>query len=165
MLNPINTDVVIRDGRVAGTFPGEIHEGVAWWVASCFVVTIKTRQLAVAHDDHPTTTEFHRRFCRGAINANHFACQISDLGAADEAQLLRAMKDLGDTPGALLTTTEDEDRQLVTIRLYDAQGQQVTDETGLAAIRDMIAADRVPLPVNDQARGRIIDRRDLAGEA
>lgn len=161
MLNPIDTDAVIRDGRVAGTFPGDIHPGVAWWVAACFVVTSQTSQLTVAHDGHPITAEFHRRFCRGAINAQHFACQVSDLGAADEGRLLRAMKQIGEAPGALLTTTED--RQLVTIRLYDAQGQQVTDETGLAAIRRMIAADHVPIPVNEQARGRIINRRDLSG--
>jgi hypothetical protein len=165
VLNPIDAEVVIRDGRIAGTFPAEIHHGVAWWVASCFVVTSKTHQLAVAHDGHPTTAEFHRLFCRGAINAQHFACQVSDLGAADEARLLRATKDLGETPGALLTTTQDEDRHHVTIRLYDTQGQQVTDDSGLAAIRDMIAADRIPIPVNDQARGRIVDRRDLAATA
>ncbi|MFJ9855332.1 hypothetical protein [Streptomyces sp. NPDC101150] len=165
MLNPIDIAAVIRDGRIAGTFPGEIHQGVAWWVASCFVVTSKTHQLAVAHDGHLTTAGFHRSFCRGAINAQHFACQVFDLGTADEAQLLQAMKNVGGSPGALLTTTEGDGRQLVIIRLYDAQGQQVTDDTGLTRIRDMIAADHVPIPVNAQARGRIIDRHDLVGAA
>ena len=162
MLNPIDTDAAIRDGRVAGAFPDEIHEGVAWWVAACFVVVSQARQMAVAHDSHPTTVEFHQRFCRGAINAEHFGCQVSSLGTADEAQLLRAMKQLGGVPGALLTTTDGGGRQTVTIRLYDADGQPVTEDTGLAGLRKMIAADRVPLPVNDQAKGRITERRDLA---
>ncbi|MFJ9417830.1 hypothetical protein ACIRPT_27275 [Streptomyces sp. NPDC101227] len=162
MLNPIDTDAVIRDGHVAGTFPGEIHQGVAWWVASCFVVTSTTHQLAVAHDGHPTTAEFHRSFCRRAINAQRFACRVSDLGTADQIQLLQAVKSLGETPGALLTTTEEGSRQLVTIRLYDAHGQQVTDNTGLAWIRDMIDADHVPIPVNAQARGRITAKRSVA---
>lgn len=161
MLNPIDSDAVIRDGRISGAFPGEIHEGVAWWVAACFVVISKTRQLAVAHDEHPATTEFHQRFCRGAINAEHWACQVSSLGTADEAQLLHVMKQLGGVPGALLTTTDSGDRKTITIRLYDADGQPVTEDTGLARMRKMIASDRVPIPVNDQAKGHITERHDL----
>ncbi|WP_329379043.1 hypothetical protein [Streptomyces sp. NBC_01716] len=161
MLNPIDTDAVIRDGRVAGVFPGEIHEGVAWWVASCFVVVSRTGQLAVAHDGHPTTAEFHRRFCRGAINAEHWGCQVADLGTAGESQLLRAMTSLGAIPGARLSTGVEGGRKIVTIRLYDADGQPVDEEKGLAKVREMIASDRAPRPVNDQAKGRIIERRDL----
>ncbi|WP_200308020.1 hypothetical protein [Streptomyces adelaidensis] len=161
MLNPIDTDAVIRAGRVAGAFPSEIHEGVAWWAAACFVVVSRARQLAVAHDSHPATAEFHRRFCRGAINAQHFGCQVSSLGPADEAHLLHAMKELGGVPGALLTTADDDGRQTVTIRLYDADGQPITEDTGLARLRQMIASDRIPIPVNDQAKGSIIERRDL----
>jgi hypothetical protein len=161
MLNPIDTDAVIHDGRVAGAFPGEIHEGVAWWVAACFVVISRTRQLAVAHDSHPITTGFHERFCRGAINAEHYGCQVSSLGTADEIQLLTAMKRLGNVPGALLTTTDGGGRQTVTIRLYDAAGRPVTEDSGLAVLRRMIASDRVPIPVNDQAKGNITERRDL----
>ncbi|MBA2807699.1 hypothetical protein E0500_009795 [Streptomyces sp. KM273126] len=161
MLNPIDTDTVIRDGRVAGTFPGEIHEGVAWWVAACFVVIGQAVQMAVAHDGHPATAEFHRRFCLGAINAQHWGCQVASLGTADQAQLLHAMKELGGVPGALLTTTDGDEGQTVTIRLYDVDGQPVTEDTGLSKLREMIASDRVPIPVNDQAKGSITERRDL----
>jgi glucan phosphoethanolaminetransferase (alkaline phosphatase superfamily) len=34
VLNPIDSDAVIRDGRIADAFPGEIHKGMAWWVAA-----------------------------------------------------------------------------------------------------------------------------------
>lgn len=161
MLNPIDTDAVIRDGRIAGAFPGEMHEGVAWWVAACFVVVSRARQMAVAHDGHVTTRGFHGRFCRGAINAQHFSCQVADLGEANEAQLVHAMQALGNSPGALLSTTCDRGRQTVTIRLYDAEGKLLVEDTGLAKLREMIATDRVPIPVNDQAKGRITMRRDL----
>lgn len=163
MLNPIDSDAVIRDGRIAGAFPGEIHEGVAWWVAACFVVISQARQMAVAHDKHPDTAEFHRRFCRGAVNAEHWGCQVSSLGTADEAQLLHAMRELGGVPGALLTTTDSGGGggQMITIRLYDADGRPVTEDTGMARLRKMIASDRIPIPVNDQAKGHITERRDL----
>ena len=160
MLNPIDTQAVVRDGGASGVFPGQIHEGVAWWMAACFVVVSKTGQMAVAQDGHPTTAEFHQRFCRGAINAEHWGCLASDLGTADEPQLVHAMKELGSVPGALLTTADGGGRQTVAIRLYTADGQPVTEETGLAKVRQMIADDRVPIPVNDAARGRVADRRD-----
>ncbi|MFI0150769.1 hypothetical protein [Streptomyces lydicus] len=162
MLKPIDPDVVIRDGHVVGAFPDEIHEGVAWWVAACFVVVSHARQMAVAHDDHPTSRAFHRRFCRGAINAQHFGCQVADLGKADDAQLLHAMRALGEVPGTLLSTRVG-DRQTVSIRLYDAKCQPLTEDTGLAKLREMIAADRVPIPVNDEAKGRITARPALVG--
>lgn len=161
MLNPINTDAVIRDGRFSGVFPGEMHEGVAWWCAACFVVVSQVRQMAVAHDGRPATAGFYRRFCRGAINAEHWGCQVSSLGTADENQLLHAMKELGGVPGAMLSTADDGGRQTVTIRLYNADGQPLTEDTGLARMRQMIAFDRVPIPVNDQAKGHITERRDL----
>ncbi|MEU0281645.1 hypothetical protein [Streptomyces sp. NPDC006195] len=161
MLNPIDTEAVIRDDRISGVFPGEIHEGVAWWAGACHVVLSRASQMAVAHDGHPTTAEFHRRLCRGAVNAEHYACLVSDLGTAYEDQLRHAMKALGDVPGALLSTAGDSGRQTVTIRLYDAQGRPVTEDTGLAKIRKLIDADRVPRPVNNRAKGRVVERRDL----
>ncbi|GAA4681926.1 hypothetical protein [Streptomyces youssoufiensis] len=164
MLNPINPDAVIRDDRAAGAYPGQIHAGVAWWIAACYVVVSEAAQMAVAHDGRPPTIEFHQRFCRGAINAEHYGCQVCDLGSADEAQLLHAMKVLRGAPGALLNTTDDGGRKTVTIRLYAADGQPVTEDTGWAQVREKIARDRVPLPVNDQAKGSIIDRRDLVEE-
>ncbi|MEU7048120.1 hypothetical protein [Streptomyces eurythermus] len=161
MLQPIDTDRVIRDGRVSGAYPEEIHEGVAWWVAACFVVVSRAGQMAVAHDDHLVTNGFHRRFCLGAINAEHWGCQVWTLGVADETQLLYAMRELGCVPSALLTNADSGTRPTVTIRLYNAHGRPVAEDTGLARVREMIARDRVPLPVNEQAKGRITSCRDL----
>lgn len=165
MLNPIDTESVILADRLAGAYPDEVHESVAWWVASCFVVVGRHSRIAIADDGHHTTAVFRQRFCRGAINAQHWACQVADLGTADEEQLHHAMAALGDTAGALLTTTDTDGRQLVTIRLFHPNGRPVTDESGLGEVRDMIARDRVPIPVNDQAKGTITDRSDLVGGA
>ncbi|MCJ1677757.1 hypothetical protein MTF65_10475 [Streptomyces sp. APSN-46.1] len=155
MLNPINPGAVITGGQIHGTFPGQIHEGVPWWVAACFVTVTRTGALAVAHDGRPATGRFHHSFLQGAINAHHFACEIADAGATDETGLLHAMSALGGIPGALITTSGDGPHT-VTIRLYSADGRQAQEDTGLAAIRAMIAADRVPIPVNATCKGRIV---------
>ncbi|MET8688937.1 hypothetical protein ABZV77_32475 [Streptomyces sp. NPDC004732] len=155
MLNPIDPDAVIREGGAIGRYPGEIHEGVAWWVGACFVVALKADRVVVAHGGNTTSAAFHRRLCRGAVNARHFACTVADLRVATEAGLLTAMEALGSVPGALVTTTDEGDAEVVHIALYDAEGQSLTEGTGLAAIRRMIAENRVPIPVNAAAKGRV----------
>ncbi|MFI5986484.1 hypothetical protein ACIBEA_37195 [Streptomyces sp. NPDC051555] len=154
---------MIRDGQISGECPGQIHDGVAWWVGACFVAVAKTSRLAVAHDGRTHTGTFHLRFLQGAINSGHWACEVTDVGAADEAGLLHAMTTLGGVPGAFLATSGDRSPLMLGIRLYDADGRSVEDHNGLGDIRDMIDADRVPLPVNDACKGRVIGRPDLIG--
>ncbi|MGO4418024.1 hypothetical protein AB4Z54_04455 [Streptomyces sp. MCAF7] len=155
MLKPIDTNTVIRDGAASGRFPGQIHEGVAWWIGACLVVATKTNRIAVAHDGHSTSAIFHERLCRGAINARHYACHVSVLGTADEAGLLAAMAALGHMPGVLITTTTTDDGATVRVALYDTDGKPLAEDTGLAIIRRLVADDQVPIPVNDQAKGRV----------
>ncbi|MFB6814246.1 hypothetical protein ACFCV8_06845 [Streptomyces sp. NPDC056347] len=155
MLNPIDTDKVIRDGGVTGRFPGEIHEGVAWWVAACLVVITRAQHLAVAHDGHPTSVAFHDRLCRGAVNADHHACHVADLGEATKGVLMAAMQDLGAVPGIRVSTLPAHDGQTVRISLYDQEGRPLGEDEGLGRIRDLIASDRVPIPVNTAAKGTV----------
>ncbi|MEV5506957.1 hypothetical protein [Streptomyces orinoci] len=155
MLNPIDTEKVIRDGGAIGRYPDQIHEGVGWWVGACLVVVTQAARVAVAYDSRATSASFYRCLCRGAMNAQHFACTISDLHIADEHQLRAAMKELGGVPGALVTTTVTDEAETVRIALYDRHGQHLTEDAGLARIRQMIADGHVPIPVNEQARGHI----------
>lgn len=155
MLNPVDSDLVIRDGGASGRYPSSIHEGVAWWVGACFVVTLGAIRIVVAHDGKATSVSFHRRLCRGAMNAQHFACTVVDLGLAGEAELLTAMRELGPAPGVLVSATDEGEAETVRIALFDGDGHPLTECTGLAAIRRLIAEDRVPIPVNYRARGRV----------
>ncbi|MBT2395646.1 hypothetical protein [Streptomyces sp. ISL-100] len=155
MLNPVDTTTVIRDGAASGRQPDQIHTGVAWWMAACFVVTTETDRLAVAHDGHPVSGEYFDRLCRGAVNAQHYACRVLTLGAADESELLAAMEEAGGIPGMRVSTTTADDGDIVTVALYDRDGQPLTETAGLAVIRQMIAEDRVPIPVNDTCKGTV----------
>jgi hypothetical protein len=156
VLKPIDTDAVIRDGGAVGRFPGEIHEGVAWWIGAGFVALIAAKQLAVGSDDRPVTAEFFRRLCRGAINSRHHACQVTAIGGITEDAFLAYARRHRPLAGAYLTATESPDgTHVIRIRLYDADGLLLQEDTGLADIRRMIAEDRVPIPVSDSARGTI----------
>ncbi|GHF73994.1 hypothetical protein GCM10010218_63890 [Streptomyces mashuensis] len=155
MLNPVDAEKVIRDGAAAGRYPDDIHEGVAWWVGACLVAVTQAARIAVAYDGRATSVTFHRRLCHGAVNAQHFACTVHDLHVAGEDELRVAMKDLGGVPGALVTTSIDNGGERVRIVLYGRDSQVLGEDAGLARIRRLITEDRVPRPVNDQARGRI----------
>ncbi|MFG2879711.1 hypothetical protein ACGFYU_32655 [Streptomyces sp. NPDC048337] len=151
MLNPIDTAAVIQAGGATGRFPDEIHPAVAWWMATCFVVTARAHRIVVAYDGQPATAPFFDRMCLGAINAQHYACHVLDLGNADVKTLLAAMKEADGVPGMRVTTTGDT----ATLTLYDRYGAPLTEDTGLSLIRIMIAEDRVPIPVNSGCKGRI----------
>ncbi|MEV7145105.1 hypothetical protein AB0O05_01225 [Streptomyces sp. NPDC093084] len=154
MINPIDTAAVIRDGGAVGQYPGQIHEGVGWWLGACFVITAKASRLAVAHDGHPVSTEFADRLCRGAINAEHYACAVRYLGWQPEEELLTELR-IREEPGAWLSSETTGDVTTVRIRLYTAQGTLLDNINGLAAIRSLIDQDRVPRPVNSRAKGTI----------
>ncbi|MFE9566901.1 hypothetical protein ACFYMW_00120 [Streptomyces sp. NPDC006692] len=155
MLNPINTDAVIRGGGAHGRFPDGIHEAVGWWLGACLVTILKAHRIVVAHDGRGTSLLVHQRLCRGAINAQHYACTVLTLRVADEDTLLRAMAELGGVPGARVSTTGPEGEETVSIVLYGPDGKPLDGDSGLASIRHLIATDRIPIPVNETAKGRI----------
>lgn len=166
MLNPIDTDTVIRDGGAVGRFPGAIHEGVAWWLGAGFVALTAAEQLVVGSDGGPVTAEFFRRLCRGAVNAHHHACRVTAIDGIAEAAFLTYAQSRRPLAGAYLAATDGPDgTHLVRIRLYDADGLLLQEDTGLAAIRRMIAEDRVPIPVSDSARGTIEHLAPTTAEA
>ncbi|MDH6127964.1 hypothetical protein [Kitasatospora sp. GP82] len=157
MLNPVDLAVVFAHDRVHGTVPDEIHPAVAWWVGSCLVLTTRAHGVALVHDGTALAKEFTDRFCRGAINCAHYGATVSVVGEGGDDLLAYAIRTL-QVPGALITTAGRH----VTIRLFAASGAPITEDTGLERICDLIARDKVPIPVNDTARGRIVHRRDLA---
>lgn len=155
MLNPIDTDKVIRDGGAHGRFPDEIHTAVGWWLGACLVTALKAHRIAVAHDGRATSLLLFQRLCRGAVNAQHYACTVLTLRVADEDTLLRVMNELGGVPGVRVSSSGAEGAETVSIVLYGPDGKPLDEDTGLADIRRMIAQDRVPIPVNDAVKGRI----------
>ncbi|WP_409472287.1 hypothetical protein [Streptomyces sp. HC307] len=155
MLNPIDTDAVIRDGGAVGKYPGEIHDGVAWWLGACFVVTQRARRIAVAHDGHPVSADMAHRFCRGAVNAQHYACNVRFIGHQTEEVLLKTLARSEGVPGVMLGSDGVHESPTVRIRLFNSHGALMDDTNGLVEIRRLIAEDRVPIPVNAQAKGTI----------
>jgi len=165
VLRPVDLPSVFADDRIHGidfgyrdtNEPGRIHAGVAWWVDGCLVLTTRAHGVVLVHDGTYLATDYARSFGRGAINCEHYAATVSVLGAGDEDLLAYGIRAL-QVPGALITSFGSE----VTIRLFASDGSPLTEGSGLERICDLIARDRVPIPVNEQAKGRIVHRTDLA---
>ncbi|WP_225848257.1 hypothetical protein [Streptomyces sp. HPF1205] len=156
MLNPIDAEAAIRDGGAVGRFPGEIHEGVAWWLGACFVALTSASRLAVGDDGRPATTEFSRRLCNGAVNAHHHACQVTAISGITEDAFLTHLRRHPPLAGTYLATEPDPGgAATVRIRLYGEDGLMLQEDTGLALIRRMITEDRVPIPVSQSAKGTV----------
>jgi phosphomannomutase len=156
VLNPIDAEAVIRDGGAVGRFPGEIHEGVAWWLGACFVALTAASRLAVGSDGRPATAEFSRRLCNGAVNAGHHACQVTAVSGITEDAFLGHLRRHQPLAGAYLATEPGTGgATVVRIHLYGEDGLVLQEDTGLALIRRMITDDRVPIPVSDSAKGTI----------
>lgn len=153
MLNPIDAAAVIRDGRAAGLHSSQIHTGVAWWLGACLVVTQESNQVVVAHDGGTLSAEYAAKFARGAVNAQHYRCHVIALvSPTNQDELLEYAQKMGGVLSAHITSSPAGE---VTVALFDVNGKALTEESGMAAIRDLIERDRVPLPVNDSCRGTI----------
>ncbi|WP_369185820.1 hypothetical protein [Streptomyces sp. Y1] len=157
MLNPVDLSKVFTEDRIAGLHPTDIHPAVAWWVGSCLVLTTGAHGVALVHDGSELAKQYCGLFNRGAINCRHFAATVSVVGEGDEELLAYAIRTL-QVPGVRISTAGDE----VTIRLFAADGAPITEGAGLERICDLIARDKVPIPVNDHSRGRVVHRPDLA---
>lgn len=155
MLNPIDAAAVLRDGRAAGLHPSQIHTGVAWWLGACLVVTQQAAKVAVAHDGNHLSAAYAARLARGATNAQHYRCHVTVyLSPTSTEELRERAREMG-APCAYLTTSTDGE---VVIALFDAKGKALTEESGMATIRNLIQRERVPLSVNDSSRGTIENR-------
>ncbi|HEY3478637.1 MAG TPA: hypothetical protein VGL02_07025, partial [Streptomyces sp.] len=148
-------EAVIRDGGATGRFPGEIHEGVAWWLGACLVALTAAQRLAVGSDGQPVTGEFFRRLCNGAVNAHHNACQVTAISGITEEALLAFTRQQAIAAAYVAAASGPNGTEIIHIRLYDARGVMLQDDTGLAQIRRMIAEDHVPIPVSDSAKGTV----------
>ncbi|GAA3368786.1 hypothetical protein GCM10020367_08550 [Streptomyces sannanensis] len=157
MLNPVDLSIVFAEDRIHGRHPGEIHPAVAWWVGSCLILTTRSHGVALVHDGTELAKQYAGLFNRGAINCQHFAATVSVIGEGGQDLLAYAIRTL-QVPGTLISSAGAE----VTIRLFASDGAEIREGAGLERICDLIARDKVPIPVNDHSRGRVIHRPDLA---
>jgi phosphomannomutase len=147
-----NLSAVFKAYDVRGTVPDQIDEELARAVGSAFVEVTGSAggAVVVGHDMRPSSPGLARAFAEGAAAAG---ADVTMIGLASTDQLYFASGRLG-VPGAMLTASHNP-AQYNGIKMCHAHAVPLGMETGLSAVRDLVAAGgAAPTGV----RGTIVER-------
>src|SRR3954466_1576582 len=143
---------VFKAYDVRGTVPDEIDEDLARAVGSAFVEVTDAAAggVVVGHDMRPSSPGMARAFAEGAAAAG---ADVTMIGLASTDQLYYASGHFG-VPGAMFTASHNP-AQYNGIKLCRAFAVPLGMDTGLGAVRDLVAAGERP---SGQRTGEIVER-------
>ncbi|GAA1925405.1 phosphomannomutase/phosphoglucomutase [Nocardioides lentus] len=130
---------VFKAYDVRGLVPEQVDEHLARAVGAAFVTVVGATEVVVGHDMRPSSPGLAGAFADGASQAG---ADVTMIGLASTDQLYFASGHLG-RPGAMFTASHNP-AQYNGIKLCRAHAQPVGTETGLAEIRDLVAAGHRP---------------------
>jgi phosphomannomutase len=147
-------DAVFKAYDVRGTVPDQVDERLARAVGAAFVEVTGAAAtgLVVGHDMRPSSPGLTAAFADGAADAG---ADVSVIGLASTDQLYFASGSLG-LPGAMITASHNP-AQYNGIKMCRALAVPLGRDTGLSAVRDLVAAGTAPRAAS---RGRV-SHRDL----
>src|SRR6476661_3899193 len=134
-LDPANLRAVFKGYHVRGVVPDQLDEEMARATGRAFVQVIGATTVVVGHDMRPSSPGMAGAFADGATEAG---ADVILIGLASTDQLYFASGHLGH-PGVMFTASHNP-AQYNGIKMCRAGAQPVGMETGLAEIRDAVAA-------------------------
>jgi phosphomannomutase len=138
-LDPANLDAVFKAYDVRGLVPDQIDEVLAEATGRAFVRVLGARTVVVGHDMRPSSPGLAGAFADGATAAG---ADVILVGLASTDQLYFASGHLGH-PGVMFTASHNP-AAYNGIKMCRAGAQPVGVDTGLAEIRDLVAAGGPP---------------------
>jgi phosphomannomutase len=132
---------VFKAYDVRGTVPDQIDEDLARAVGSAFVQVTSAASdgVVVGHDMRPSSPGMAQAFAEGAAAAG---ADVTMIGLASTDQLYYASGHLG-VPGAMFTASHNP-AQYNGIKMCRAFAVPLGMDTGLGAVRDLVAAGQAP---------------------
>jgi phosphomannomutase len=132
-----NLSAVFKAYDVRGTVPDQIDEELAHAVGTAFVTVTGASPgaVVVGHDMRPSSPGLAKAFGEGASAAG---ADVTMIGLASTDQLYFASGSLG-VPGAMLTASHNP-AQYNGIKMCRARAVPLGMDTGLASVRDLVAA-------------------------
>src|SRR3954454_20166185 len=138
-LDPANLHAVFKAYDVRGTVPDQIDERLARATGRAFAQVVGAATVVVGHDMRPSSPGMAGAFAEGASAAG---ADVVMIGLASTDQLYFASGHLGH-PGAMFTASHNP-AQYNGIKLCRSHAQPVGQESGLAEVRDLVAAGWTP---------------------
>jgi phosphomannomutase len=140
---------------VRGTVPDQVDDDLARRVGNAFVAVTGADKVVVGYDMRPSSPDLSRAFAEGAATAG---ADVTLIGLASTDQLYFASGHLA-RPGAMFTASHNPARYNG-IKMCRAHATPIGMETGLAEIRDRVAAGET---LTGERTGEI-DEQDLLEE-
>ncbi len=156
-LDPAVLDGIFKAYDVRGTVPDQIDAELARRTGAAFVQVTGATTVVVGHDMRPSSPDLAGAFADGATGVG---ADVIMIGLASTDQLYFASGHLGH-PGAMFTASHNP-AQYNGIKLCRAGALPVGMETGLAEIRDLVAAGQ---PTAAGRTGTITEQDVLAAYA
>lgn len=138
-LDRTHLDAIFKAYDVRGTVPDQIDADLARRTGIAFVRVTGASRLVVGHDMRPSSPDLAGAFADGATSAG---AHVVLIGLASTDQLYFASGHLG-LPGAMFTASHNP-AQYNGIKMCRVNAQPIGMETGLAEIRDDVAAGLEP---------------------
>jgi phosphomannomutase len=142
--DPATLESIFKAYDVRGTVPDQIDASLARSIGGAFVRVVDATIVVVGHDMRPSSPDLAGAFAEGAAAAG---ADVVLIGLAATDQLYFASGHLGH-PGAMFTASHNP-AQYNGIKLCRTHAQPVGMDTGLAEIRDAVAAGETlsaPIP-------------------
>ena len=155
--DPATLEAIFKAYDVRGIVPEQIDEALARSVGGAFVRVVGAETVVVGHDMRPSSPGLAGAFAEGAAAAG---TDVVMIGLAATDQLYFASGHLGH-PGAMFTASHNP-AQYNGIKLCRTHAQPVGMDTGLAEIRDSVAAGETP---SASAPGSVTERNLLEAYA
>ncbi len=157
-MDPRSLDQIFKAYDVRGTVPEQLDDELARAVGNAFVQVLDApERIVVGHDMRPSSPGMAAAFAEGAAAAG---ADVTMIGLASTDQLYFASGHLG-VPGAMFTASHNPARYNG-IKLCRAYAAPVGTDTGLADVRDLVAAGTL---VTADRPGAVEERDVLADYA
>jgi phosphomannomutase len=147
----LNPDI-FKAYDVRGTYPNEVDEAAARAIGAAFVTYLSARTIGVGRDMRLSSPALAAAFIEGASSQG---VDVVDYGMIPTDVLYFAVAS-DELDGGVEVTASHNPKQYNGMKMVRREAVPLSGDAGIADIRDMIAADRLPPAAN--APGRIRER-------
>ena len=138
----MRTDVdlgIFKSYDIRGTYPDQLNENVAELIGRAFVQYLGAPVVAIGRDMRSSSQPLFEAFARGVTAQG---ADVVDLGLTSTDELYFAVGKFGYPAGAMITASHNH-KQYNGFKLCREGAIALSAETGVFAIRDLVAAARV----------------------
>ena len=129
---------IFKSYDIRGTYPDQLNETVAELIGRAFVQFIGTERVAVGRDMRASSQPLFDAFARGVTRQG---ADVVDLGLTSTDELYFAVGKFGYPAGAMITASHNP-KEYNGFKLCREGAIALSAETGVFAIRDIVAAGR-----------------------